>query len=148
MSNAAHDRTAQATDSESISLYFDLDQAAAPESTETDTPEDSGKSDKSIPGFKPIVSRKDRKNRHKLRLRRTILKQNFSGGFGPYVWPWSTQVMIPQMRRETLREIKLQHKINPNNQKTTKDKKDIDTLPSTVAGIDWKKELREIYRLT
>ncbi|KAI0835870.1 hypothetical protein F5Y06DRAFT_299346 [Hypoxylon sp. FL0890] len=146
MPNAIQDGVVQPKDDESISKYFDLDQAAAPESTDQDTPEESGKSDKDIPGFEPIVDRKDGDD--KLRSKQEAPRENFSGGSGPYVWPQSSQVMMsPQSTLEDFYEyLRIKREAEANRRDNSEKKSDIDTLPSQIARINWKKEIQQVYR--
>ncbi|KAI1138371.1 hypothetical protein F5Y05DRAFT_412993 [Hypoxylon sp. FL0543] len=150
MSNKTQDSEVQPKDNEDITEYFDLDQASAPESpteqdAEQDAQEASGESDKSIPGFEPIVDRQD--GDAKSKSQREAPKQNFSGGSGPYLLPQSSRVTLSpewpvQPYSEYIRMI--------NEAELMKEvpeiKSDIDRLPSQVARINWKKELQEIYR--
>ncbi|KAI0139637.1 hypothetical protein F4776DRAFT_617066 [Hypoxylon sp. NC0597] len=129
-----------------ILLYFDLDEASAPEYFDGDSINNTGKSDKKPLVFKPIIHLKE--DRYKLKLEQEALKENSSGGFGPYVWPWSSQVMIgPKERPRELDKMRKAERTNDSNvHDTTKYENDKNPLPSYAAGIDWGKELLQVYR--
>ncbi|KAI1454173.1 hypothetical protein F4805DRAFT_460966 [Annulohypoxylon moriforme] len=136
-------------DDELVSSYFELDQASVPFSNSPGGYSDPGMFEENIPGFEPIKSRKGEGHRYKCEQ---DTQENFSGGIGCYVWPWSSQVSYSKIRpkkqiykglgikkREFYREKMRRGGIKPYKYQES-------SLPSKYSGIDWKKELRQVYR--
>ncbi|KAI8957054.1 hypothetical protein F5Y11DRAFT_364387 [Daldinia sp. FL1419] len=130
-------------DDEMISLYFDIDAASCP--PDADSSHDSSQYyndfDKYVAG-----STATSKNGHGGSTLNSgqSMEQNFSGGFGCYVWPNSHDVMMGSKgppAREVLPFLRLRD-IAKRKFKEAMDPKYIDTdnvYPSRHAGIQWKK---------
>ncbi|KAI0884049.1 uncharacterized protein GGS22DRAFT_189175 [Annulohypoxylon maeteangense] len=132
----------ESNDDELISSYFELDQASAPSPNSPGGYSDAGTFDDNIPGFEPIRKRENEWSESECEQ---DLEENFSGGMGVYLWPWSSQVFYS--KRRPMEEVYsglgiYKHK----SRKVEKYRGDI--LPSKHSGIDWKKELRQVYRST
>ncbi|KAI1090774.1 hypothetical protein F5B19DRAFT_461564 [Rostrohypoxylon terebratum] len=135
---------------ELVSSYFELDQASIPYSDDQGGYGDLGRFDEKISGFEPIENR-----RNNMKVFEQNTKVNFSGGVGCYLWPWSSQVPYSQsLSTEEVRkelgideqEVRMQERainaflaveLNTNGNSL---------LPSQSSGIDWKRELLQVYQ--
>ncbi len=87
MSDTTRDREKQ--ESEIIKLYFDLEQASLPD---TESSNSENISDSDIPGFTPIIGRKE--DPHIKWLTEAGGEENAAGGEGPFVFPHSPAVFM------------------------------------------------------
>ncbi|KAI1399462.1 hypothetical protein F4819DRAFT_464992 [Hypoxylon fuscum] len=143
----AHENTEYLNDEDLISLYFDLEAASLPSSDNFSSL--GGFKDEDIPGFIPIEMGKD--NRNRLQFEQEYAEENFSGGFGCYVWPWSSEVMITGYQGSPVEEIDETLDIKQKNKSRHADNMSRDAkyeyiLPSKLAGIDWSEVSRDIWK--
>lgn len=136
---------------ELVLSYFELDQASIPYSNDRGGYGDPGMFDENIPGFEPIKKRRNGKE-----ILEQNTKENFSGGIGYYVWPWSSQVPYSQnpSMTEARRDLGLYEKETRMNERAIESFLAIELnlnrhnlLPSHYSEIDWKKEVRKVYLL-
>ncbi|KAI4864954.1 hypothetical protein F4820DRAFT_448568 [Hypoxylon rubiginosum] len=128
-------------DEELVSQYFDLDEASCES-------EDFGRLDGNIPGFNPIVKQKNNSNRR--RLEEDIPWENFSGGIGCYVFPWSSNVMMgceAPSTREMSESLGRKRKPTLEDSYAVKRRKSQENQsPSAAGGIVWNNLFREVFQ--
>ncbi|KAI1204615.1 uncharacterized protein F4807DRAFT_465527 [Annulohypoxylon truncatum] len=142
-------------DDELVSSYFELDRASAPSSNSPGGYCDAGRLDENISGFEPIRNRINGAN--KLECGQN-LKENYSGGVGCYVWPSSSQISISESppMEEVFKGLGIDHEQEARRAEMAVtafltielNENQKDYFPSKHSGIDWKKELRQVYRPT
>ncbi|KAI1390511.1 uncharacterized protein F4822DRAFT_152879 [Hypoxylon trugodes] len=122
-----------------ISLYFDLDEASqAPDpNSEESTWWCDGELIVDIPGFTPITTPKEDPMTQEIDL--TDLEENFAGGFGPYVFPWSAGAML-----ESAETIELEEQ-QRNQEADYEIMVQLNATFLEINSINWKKKAKELF---
>ncbi|OTB02582.1 hypothetical protein M426DRAFT_13370 [Hypoxylon sp. CI-4A] len=144
-------------DDEVLNMFFDFDRASAPapESDITHTP-DSTYLDQyfgdpevdfiqeidmipePIPTKDPLEDYRSREKKRKLSRKKK--RENFSGGIGCYVWPWSPDVFMGLDEPR----IEMGFKFIGRKKRTLQRNEEL-IVPSKFAGINWGEEILWVY---